>query len=335
MKKALFTSLVFIFCCMLSFAQDAPKESLAKRFANWRERSMMKGCDTAYIQLPENAWTIKLNGISTFSRLSLRFNGIPNYDYAEMKIGSGVGFKSSLSLAYRGLELGYTIDQTNRYNRDIKLNLYNKRFGGEFQYQSYRMTSSTAETPNHDSTFSFRNDYTNRMTVNFYYVFNYKTFSYPAAITQAYMQKKSAGSFLLGASFFRNKIKPFEDRNEITNIYNPVFTINQASIGGGYGYNFVCCKSRLLFHLSAMPMVLFTISENVDGQQFEPTSEATKKHPITAAVISRAAVCYTYRDRLILGLNGIYNLAQSSSSSNINLTTNGWIIQCCIGWRFL
>ena len=76
MKKALFTSLIFIFCCTLSIAQDAPKESLAKRFADWRERSMMKGCDTTYIQLPENAWTIKLNGISTFSHLSLRFNNV-------------------------------------------------------------------------------------------------------------------------------------------------------------------------------------------------------------------------------------------------------------------
>lgn len=335
MKKVLILELIFIFCNTLSFAQNGKTESLPKRFANWRERSMMKGCDTSYICLPEHAWTVKLNGISTFSKIGIRFNDIPNYDYAKMNIGSGVGFKSSISLAYRGLELGYTIDQTNRFNRDIKLNLYNKRFGGEFQYQSVNHTSSTIETHNPDSIHPYPNDYINRMTVNFYYVFNYKTFSYPAAITQAYVQKKSAGSFLLGASFFRNRIKPFEDNSDIALTYNPIITINQASVGGGYGYNFVCCKSRLLFHLSAMPMVLFTISENVDGQQFEPTSEAAKKHPITAAVISRAAVCYTYRDRLILGLNVVYNLAQSSSSSNISLTSNGWIIQCCLGWRFL
>lgn len=335
MKKALLTSLVFIFCCTLSFAQDTPEESLAKRFANWRERSMMKGCDTAYIQLPENAWTIKLNGISTFSQLNIQFNNIPNYESAKMKIGSGVGFKSSFSLAYRGLELGYTIDQVNRYNQDIKLNLYNKRFGGEFQYQSYRMTNSTLEVSNPDSTFNFKNDYTNRMTVNFYYVFNYKTFSYPAAITQAYMQKKSAGSFLLGASFFRNRIKPFVDGTELSSIYNPIYTINQASIGGGYGYNFVCCKSRLLFHLSAMPMLLFTISQHSTGNLPEAYDNQESGFPVTATVISRTAVCYTYQDRLILGLNAIYNHTRSSSSDDISLTSNGWIVQCCLGWRFL
>lgn len=335
MKKALLFGLAFLFCSILSFAQDQQKESLPQRFANWRERSMMKGCDTAYIRLPENAWTIKLNGISSFSNLSLRFNNVPDYDYADIKIGSGVGFKSSLSLAYRGLELGYSIDQTNRYNRDIKLNLYNKRFGGEFQYQSYIKTNSIAETHNPDSTYNFRSDYTNRMTVNFYYVFNYKTFSYPAAITQAYVQKKSAGSFLLGASFLRNRIKPFEDDSEISDIYNPVFTISQAAIGGGYGYNFVCCQSKLLFHLSAMPMMLFTINENTTGKLPEVYNGAKSKNPITVTVISRGAICYTYQDRLILGLNAVYNLARSSSKSDISLTSNGWIVQCTLGWRFL
>lgn len=336
MKKALLFGFVFLFCCTISFAQNGQNDDLPKRFANWREHSMMKGCDTTYIQLPEHAWTIKLNGILTFSDIGLQFNDIPIYDHAEMKFGSGVGFKSSFSLAYRGLELGYTIDQTNRYNRDMKLNLYNKRFGGEFQYQSYVNTNSTVKTHNPDHTYNFRNDYTNRMTVNLYYVFNYKTFSYPAAITQAYAQKKSAGSFLLGASFFRNKIKPFEDSNDITATYNPIITINQASIGGGYGYNFVCCNSQLLFHLSAMPMLLFTIDENISGEMpngFD--SQQPSKNHITATVISRAAICYTYQDQLILGLNAIYNLTRSNSSCNINITTNGWIVQCCIGWRIL
>ncbi len=335
MKKALLLELIFVMCCTYSFAQNDQTGSFPKRFASWRERSMMKGCDTTHIQLPENAWTIKLNGISTFSKLHIQFNGIPDYDYAMMKIGSGVGFKSSFSLAYRGLELGYTIDQTNRYNRDIKLNLYNKRFGGEFQYQSYRKTNSVVETHNPDSTFSFSNDYTNRMTVNLYYVFNYKAFSYPAAITQAYVQKKSAGSFLLGASFFRNKIKPFEDTNEIATIYNPIITINQASIGAGYGYNFVCCKSQLLIHLSAMPMALFTINENTSGILPNSGNVQEKKNTITATVISRAAICYTYQDRLITGLNAVYNHTRSSSDSDISLTSNGWIIQFCLGWRFL
>lgn len=335
MKKALLFGFVFLFCCTISFAQNGQNDDLPKRFANWRERSMMKGCDTTYIQLPEHAWTIKLNGILTFSDIGLQFNDIPIYDHAEMKFGSGVGFKSSFSLAYRGLELGYTIDQTNRYNRDMKLNLYNKRFGGEFQYQSYVNTNSTVKTQNPDHTYNFRNDYTNRMTVNLYYVFNYKTFSYPAAITQAYAQKKSAGSFLLGASFFRNRIKPFCDDSDIAITYNPIITINQASIGAGYGYNLVCCHSQLLFHLSAMPMMLFTINEKIDGQHTITENSNSFKNRLTATIISRAAVCYTYQDRLIIGLNGVYNLTHSNSDSDINIASNGWIIQCCIGWRFL
>lgn len=333
MKKALLLLVIISFCCTSSFGQNEESVTLVKRFANWRERSMMRGCDTAYIQLPENAWIIKLNGISTFSEFNIQLNDVLNFEHAKMKIGSGMGFKSSFSLAYRGLELGYSIDQTNRYNRDIKLNLYNKRFGGEFQYQSFRRTSSTIETTNPDSTFNFKNDYTNRMTINFYYVFNYKTFSYPAAITQAFIQKKSAGSFLLGASFFRNKIKLFQDGSGQASFHDPIITLNQASIGGGYGYNFVCCESRLLFHISAMPMLLFSINENISSELSEIHIVSKRRIPITANVISRAAICYTYQDRLILSLNAIYNLTRSTSNIEIDLTSNGWIIQCCIGWR--
>lgn len=68
MKKALLFGFVFLFCCTISFAQNGQNDDLPKRFANWRDRSMMKGCDTTYIQLPEHAWTIKLNENQAFLR---------------------------------------------------------------------------------------------------------------------------------------------------------------------------------------------------------------------------------------------------------------------------
>ena len=41
--------------------------------------------------------------------------------------------------------------------------------------------------------------------LNSYYAFNYRKFSFPAAFSQSYIQKRSAGSWMVGASFDGSK----------------------------------------------------------------------------------------------------------------------------------
>ena len=40
------------------------------------------------------------------------------------------------------------------------------------------------------------------LNVNAFYVFNYRRFSYPAAFSQSYIQRRSAGSFLLAIRLY-------------------------------------------------------------------------------------------------------------------------------------
>ena len=294
----------------------------------------MTDCDSSYVGLPEYNWSFKINGISSFSNFTIRFNGTPDCDYANIKIGSGFSFKSSFSLAYKSLEAGYTFDQTNRYNRDFKFSSYGKRFGGELQYQSYKDAEATIETHNPDNRLSYPNEYFNRLTVNGYYVFNYKKFSYPAALTQTYKQLKNAGSILLGASVFYDKIKLFTDESELAQTCNPTISLWQASIGGGYGYNFLFFKSRLLVHISAMPMVLFTLSEKITGELPSDYVKGDYKFSISPTIVTRGSICYTIEERLSLNLIVVYNRTSSNANSNINLYSNGWILNSSIGWRF-
>lgn len=335
MKRTLFILFLIFLGQSFSFAQDGLIKNLINRFVVQPDEIRMTNCDSTYVGLPEHNWAFKINGISSFSNFRIRFNGTPNYDYAIIKLGSGVSFKSSFSIAYKSLELGYTFDQTNRYSRDIKLSSYGKRFGGEIQYQSYKDAEAVIETYNPDGSLSYPNDYFNRLTVNGYYVFNYKKFSYPAAITQTYKQLKNAGSILLGASVFYNKVKLFTDDSELAQTCNPSISLWQASIGGGYGYNFLFFNSNLLFHISAMPMMLFTLSEKISGDLPDDYVKGDNKFSISPSLVSRASVCYTLKDRLALGLNAVYNYTGSNTNSNINIYSNGWIIQSCIGWRFL
>lgn len=335
MKRILFVCLTILLSSQM-FAQGNDQNDIFSRFAKWRTSSMKRGCDSSYVQLPKQSWTLKLNGISSFSRFGIYAHDIPGHDNATLKVGSGFGFKSSVSLAYRGLELGYSTDQTNHYDKDMKFGLYSKRIGGEIQYQTFINTNSdlfTGDLP--DSVIHYKNDYINRLTLNVYYVLNCKTFSYPAAITQSYIQKKSAGSFLLGASVFHNKIKPFKNGSDLAILYNPTINLVQAAIGGGYGYNFVCLNSQLLIHLSAMPMVLFTLKDRVSGAYLGIPYDENFKNTPTLTVISRASICYTIQDQLIISLNGVYNRTHSNSDSEIYVTSDGFILQFTLGWRFL
>lgn len=334
MKRTLFIFLVVFLCRPLSYAQDGLIKKLINNFVIQPDETRMTNCDSTFVGLPEYNWAFKINGIFSFSNFRIRFNGTPDCDYAIIKLGSGVSFKSSFSLAYKGLEAGYTFDQTNRYNRDFKFSSYGKRFGGEFQYQSYKDAKATIETHNPDSHLSYPNEYFNRMTINGYYVFNYKKFSYPAAITQTYNQLKPAGSFLLSASVFYNKVKLFTDESDFAQVCNPTISLWQASIGGGYGYNFLFFKNHLLFHLSAMPMVLFTISERISGVLPDDYVKGDHKFSISPSIVTRGSICYTVRERLSLSLNVVYNRTSSNANSNINLYSNGWILNSSIGWRF-
>ena len=45
------------------------------------------------------------------------------------------------------------------------------------------------------------------LTLNAYYAFNGRRFSYPAVFSQSWMQKRSCGSLMLGASFMGGVLK--------------------------------------------------------------------------------------------------------------------------------
>ena len=89
------------------------------------------------------------------------------------------------------------------------------------------------------------------LNLNAFYIFNSKRFSYPAAFSQSYIQRKSAGSFLVALSgqgqHAKLSVKPEVDWTEEMNL-----KMTNIGIGAGYGYNYVPSEGWLL-HVSALP----------------------------------------------------------------------------------
>ena len=86
-----------------------------------------------------------------------------------------------------------------------------------------------------------------------YYTFNHRRFSFPAAFTQSYIQRRSAGSWLAGISYQGGSIKTTDKLKERNpNAPDTRIYVGHLGIGGGYGYNWVIGKKWLL-HFSMLP----------------------------------------------------------------------------------
>ena len=162
-----------------------------------------KGIDTAYILRPHTKWTVV--GRINVSGAKIETEGIDNglHFNSEMK----ADYKSTLSVAvsYLGLSLSASLNPAKLMGkyRDYELNFnsYGKRFGFDIIYQNAKNFTGW-----HDHEGMERIELpadmlkVKTLNVNAFYVFNSRRFSYPAAFSQSYIQRRSAGSFLLAAS---------------------------------------------------------------------------------------------------------------------------------------
>ena len=69
-----------------------------------------------------------------------------------------------------------------------------------------------------------------------YYSFNHRRFSFPAAFTQSYIQRQSAGSWLAGISYQGGSIKTSDNlKARSQNAPDINIGVGHIGIGGGYG----------------------------------------------------------------------------------------------------
>ena len=115
------------------------------------------------------------------------------------------------------------------------------------------------------------------------YEFNFrsygKRFSYPAAFSQNYIQRRSAGSFFL-------TISAQGQHAELDGEQNSDLKMTNIGIGGGYGYNYVPSKGWLL-HISAQPTFIVYSKTSLT---FNDTSVPLHYHFPEVIITGRSAV---------------------------------------------
>ena len=283
-----------------------------------------KGIDTAYILRPQTKWTVV--GRINVSGAKIEAEGVDNglHFNSEMK----ADYKSTLSVAvsYLGLSLSASLNPAKLMGKyhdyELNFNSYGKRFGFDIIYQDAKNFTGWHD---HDGMerINLPADMlkVKTLNVNAFYVFNSSRFSYPAAFSQSYIQRRSAGSFLLAASG-QGQHATLDWKQEMQ------LKVTNIGIGAGYGYNYVP-RQGWLFHISALPtFIVYSKTSMTFGDNRVPLHY----HFPEAIITGRGAAVYQWRNKFA-GLSMVFNFTNVGNEESLAVHNIKWRVRTFFGLR--
>ena len=219
------------------------------------------------------------------SGAKIEAEGIDNGQHFKSEMEAARKATLSMGVSYLGLSLSVALNPAKLMGkyRDFELNFnsYGRRFGFDVIYQDAKNFTGWHDHEGMeritlpDGLLSVKT-----LNLNAFYVLNCRRFSYPAAFSQSYIQRRSAGSFLLAASGMSQHATLDWDQEmqlKITNI----------GLGAGYGYNYVPGQGWLL-HISALPT--FIVYSNT-SMTFDNTRVPLRYHFPEVSGATSSSVC--------------------------------------------
>jgi hypothetical protein len=315
------TLLIMMNCLILPLSA----QNLFQRVDKILSENYHKGnIDTTYVTRPNTKWTIKTR--YNFSGAKIEAEGIDNGQHFKSEMTAD--YKSTLSVAvnYLGFSISMALNPAKLLGKyhdfELNINSYGKRFGWDFIYQNAKNFTGW-----HDHEGMERIELPDNMlsvktlNLNAYYAFNSRRFSYPAAFMQSYIQRRSAGSFLLAASAMgQHATLDWEQKMDLkmTNI----------GIGAGYGYNFVPSKGWLL-HISSLPT--FIVYSNT-SLTFGDSRVPLHYHFPEVIITGRGAIVRLIGNKFY-GLSMVYNFTNIGNEDSFTLHNQKWRVRAFFGFR--
>lgn len=287
--------------------------------------------DTIYVKRPVGKVTLKFRVNQTGNTFHAKGTIRDIYSKADLSTSHKTTF--SVAALYRGIGVAIAINPAKWggiYNDyEFNLNYYSRMFSVDFSYQ--RSESLSGDIRRGDNMLRMEKDDVEMDMVNLAatYTFNHRKFSYQAAFTQSYVQRRSAGSWLACLSYQGGSIKT-TDALKARNPQSPEVRIylGHVGIGGGYGYNWVLGRKWLL-HLSVMPTFVVFNRNNMTVNGERRKAEHMRFNMIFN---ERLAVVFNISSRLFTGVTLVMNNS-IFDDSNIIINQNKWRARAFFGIR--
>lgn len=228
--------------------------------------------DTTYIEPQHYNYTVMLQNTNTYEEYT-----ISSRDGQRISFAPDPTFRLGPYLGWRWVFLGYTFDlkhingksnHTNKTELDLSIyssllgiDLFWRQTGNDYHVQRMSLGDANIDTSPMKKV-AFDGFKSSIKGFNLYYIFNHRKFSYPAAYSQSTVQRKSAGSMLLGIGYTRHAIEVDWDKlgllvdeklgktEEGDSRVDPDLEFSKVkytdiSVSCGYAYNWVFAKNWL------------------------------------------------------------------------------------------
>ena len=233
------------------------------------DSSAVATVDRHYIEQPKPAWAIEARTTLNQSTLKMETTwedleeGSMNL-WAKSK--NGLSTSVGLWLGYRGYGFGYSKEIGQTSGSTLSFGAMGGSFGINLRIGSYKsdmpdlyidgekLTSYDEEDDRLEDPIKVRT-----LFLDGYYMLNGKHFSYAAAYDNSLIQRRSAGSVVVGGMYCHSRADYSADSNWLlTALMEGVGKVkfSQGSLGAGYAYNWVPARGWLV---SAMAMPMLTL----------------------------------------------------------------------------
>ena len=288
------------------------------------ERYRRSDIDTLFISRPQTKWTVR--GRLNVSGAELDIMGKEMGTPFESKFSAD--YKSTLSLGvnYLGVSVSLALNPAKLMGKykdfELNLNSYSNRWGFDFIYQNAHNFKGWHKAENAPLINLPPEVLTMKsLNLNAYYAFNHRRFSYPAAFSQSYIQRRSAGSFLLAVSGQGQKAKTRAQ-------YESLLRVTNIGIGAGYGYNWVPSRHWLL-HISALPTL--TVYSNTSLKVNNERIPLDYHFP-EAIITARGAIVRQFGN-MFIGATMIYNFTNVGDRNQLSIENTKWRTRLFVGIR--
>ena len=254
-----------------------------------------KKVDPLYIEVPDKPWRVilryKENVVDVDYSQSIGFPGTNDHSDWNLCFEPPVASSVGLWVGYRGTGLSYSKSLTKNAGRYYSISSTGAKYGFNFRLRrfntqdakfssTYYGSEKNTEEP-YDTAFSMPSPvWIRSVYVNGYYVFNGRRYSQAAAYNQSVIQRRSAGSLLLGATWYQSSF----DYSDINNagfmiIGHGIYRakVHQGNLGVGYGYNWVPLRG-LVVNVMAMPTV--SVYNRVKSYRYETNYDLSPEESV-------------------------------------------------------
>ena len=328
-------------------------EGRAQNFKEWALKmwnKMMepdKSLDSTYVFQPFKGWNVSTTYKSRWDRAGIKapvefevHGKTELLGYFNLKLVDDVTHHIGFGGGYGPINLGYSfsVGNSNKKDRHFSFNWNGTKFAVQFSYSKIHDTGScSVEMDGYDPFFiQDINTTASLWRVGGFYIFNHKKFSYPSAYTGKMVQKKSAGSFLVGAKYLHGNIMLPEERTVVSSMIMDLigYSTYQVSVGAGYSFNWVLYHRdaqsnkkfghlrNLTFNITAIPLLTF-----VNEMRMTHLSETGKEiFPVHGHLqpnaLGKVGLCYTFGHFYInCGFEYNYNIFRSGKLTRSDFLT--------------